>query len=60
MNRRDIPCHIVLNSVRKAEVKKEKGGDFWSDVICLPNKWLHVVSPGFTEVAEQLPAKGKY
>lgn len=54
----DIPILVggVLSSKNGG---KEEGQDAHSDSICLPKKSLHVISPAFLGVAEQLPAKGK-
>lgn len=47
-------------SAIEAGLKEEEGEDVQSVGICLPKKPLCLMSPALLEVAERLPADGKW
>lgn len=54
-----MPQDIVLSHNSSGKEGERAGRDVCSNGICLPNKWLHMVSHTFLEVAEHLPNNGK-
>ena len=46
-DQRDIPYHMTSCSAYRAGGRRRKGGDIWSDGICLPKSPLRVTEPCF-------------